>query len=242
MQCETLEQIQNWRVSSRRENPSPAQGRLRFNMTMNHTRLRGRIVLLEVYNHLQLIKRRNVHLAPVQYINYLQKAAPLATAISWHTQCNALAVWAWMQWCTWENWPGWAGEEKQKKPRYIGCSTKEKKPGEQRNVKQWQCQWLNYLWWVKGKCAFNARRHPRNNHTDVSFEPFCPPIYQRDDGAWIQDTIFIVQKWHLTNKGGWEVLVSIWFGFLHKLQEEKNPKILFLKVYPTTEWLIYSLF
>lgn len=110
--------------SSRRENPSPAQRRLRFNMTMNHTRLRGRIVLLKAYTQLKSIKRKNVHLAAVQHINYLQKAVPLATAISWHIQCNALAVWAWMQWCTWENWPGWAGEENQKKPWYIRCSTK----------------------------------------------------------------------------------------------------------------------
>lgn len=51
-------------------------------MTMNPTRLRGSIVLLKVYIQLKLVKSRNARLAPVQYINYLQKAVPLATAIS----------------------------------------------------------------------------------------------------------------------------------------------------------------
>lgn len=51
-------------------------------MAMNHKRLKGRIVLLKVYTQLKLIKRRNPHLAPAEYINYLQKAVPLATAIS----------------------------------------------------------------------------------------------------------------------------------------------------------------
>lgn len=126
VQCEKQEQIWYWTVSSRRENPFPAQRRLGFNMTMNHMRLRVRIVLLRAYTQLKLIKRRNVHSALLQSINYLQKAVPLATAISWHTQCNALAVWAWKQWCTWENWPGWAGEKNQKKQRHIRCSTKKR--------------------------------------------------------------------------------------------------------------------
>lgn len=45
---EIREQIWNWRASLRRENPSPAQRRFRFNMTISHIRLRGRILLLEV--------------------------------------------------------------------------------------------------------------------------------------------------------------------------------------------------
>lgn len=51
-------------------------------MTINQRRLRDGILLLKVYTPLKLIKRRNVHLAPAQYTNYLQKAVPLATAIS----------------------------------------------------------------------------------------------------------------------------------------------------------------
>lgn len=88
-------------------------------------------------------------------------------------------------------------------------------------MKRWQCHWGNYLWWVKSKRALNTRCHPRNDHTDIAFETFCPSIYQGYDGTWIQDTIFIMQKWHLTNKGGGG-LVFVWFGFINKLQEEKK--------------------
>lgn len=40
------------------------------------------------------VETRNFTLVSVQHSNYLQMVAPLATAIFWHIQYNALVVWA----------------------------------------------------------------------------------------------------------------------------------------------------
>jgi hypothetical protein len=43
----------------------------------------------------------------------------------------------------------------------------------------------DYLWWIKFQCTFNTSSHPRQNHPSISFKAFCPPVYQRDNGACI---------------------------------------------------------
>lgn len=51
-----------------------------------------------------------------------------------------------------------------------------------------------HLWGVKLQGAINASCHARKNDSGIAFEALCATIYKRNNGAGIQDTIFINQQ------------------------------------------------
>lgn len=53
---------------------------------------------------------------------------------------------------------------------------------------------LRYLGRVQLQCAVNACGHARQNDTSVAFEALRPSINEGDDGARIQNPVFIAQQ------------------------------------------------
>lgn len=53
------------------------------------------------------------------------------------------------------------------------------------------------LWRIQLQCAVDACSHARQNDTSISFEALRSPIDEGDDGAGIQNSIFIAQEGYL---------------------------------------------
>lgn len=54
-----------------------------------------------------------------------------------------------------------------------------------------------HLWRVQLQCAVDARRHAGEDDSGVSFEALCSSVNERDDGAGVQDSVFIAQEGYL---------------------------------------------
>lgn len=53
------------------------------------------------------------------------------------------------------------------------------------------------LWRIQLQCAVDACSHARQNDTSISFEALRSSIDEGDDGAGIQNSIFIAQEGYL---------------------------------------------
>lgn len=54
------------------------------------------------------------------------------------------------------------------------------------------------LWGIQLQRAVNACRHAGQNDASISFEALCSSVDEGDDGAGIQNSVFVAQEGYLT--------------------------------------------
>lgn len=50
-----------------------------------------------------------------------------------------------------------------------------------------------HLWGIEFQGTVDTGSHARKDDPGISFKPFSPPINEGNDGAWVQNAIFINQ-------------------------------------------------
>lgn len=73
------------------------------------------------------------------------------------------------------------------------------------------------LWGIQLQRAVNARSHAGQNDTSISFEALCSSINEGDDGAGIQNSVFVAQEGYLTESNKQHTVKALKHATVNKM-------------------------